>query len=142
MSEVSKINQNIIIKKVDKETINIRILDNEIVMSIVGQFNQNLEELEKLTNTTIFFRGNSLTIKGKDENIIKVSEAIKFLANKYFLTNLIEKNDILLSVKKNIVSKSLTTLVPKWPKATRSGTTPTTWRHIGATTMLTSRSRP
>jgi len=106
MSEVSKINQNIIIKKVDKETINIRILDNEIVMSIVGQFNQNLEELEKLTNTTIFFRGNSLTIKGKDENIIKVSEAIKFLANKYFLTNLIEKNDILLSVKKNIVSKS------------------------------------
>ena len=106
MSEVSKINQNIIIKKVDKETINIRILDNEIVMSIVGQFNQNLEELEKLTNTTIFFRGNSLTIKGKEENIIKVSEAIKFLANKYFLTNLIEKNDILLSVKKNIVSKN------------------------------------
>ena len=106
MSEISKINQNIIVKKIDKETINIRILDNEIVMSIVGQFNQNLEELEKLTNTTIFFRGNSLTIKGKEENVIKVSEAIKFLTNKYFLTNLIEKNDILLSVKKNIVSKN------------------------------------
>ena len=38
-------------------------------MSIVGQFNQNLQELEKLTNTTIFFRGNSITIKGQSDKI-------------------------------------------------------------------------
>ena len=35
-------------------------------MAIVGEFNSNLLELEKLTNTNIFFRGNSITIKGKD----------------------------------------------------------------------------
>ena len=42
MSEVSTIDQNIIIKKIDKETINIQINDNEMLMSIVGQFDQIL----------------------------------------------------------------------------------------------------
>ena len=32
-------------------------------------------------------------------------EAIRFLVNKYLLTNIIEKEDILLSVKKNIDSE-------------------------------------
>ena len=54
MSEISKSNQNFIIKKVDKETVNIQILDNNMLMSIVGEFNANLIELERLTNTTIF----------------------------------------------------------------------------------------
>ena len=106
MSEISNLNQNLSFKKIDKETINIQILNNDMLMSIVGQFNQNLLELEKLTNTNIFFRGNSITIKGKNENNLKVSEAIKFLVNKFLLTNLIEKNDILLSVKKNINSQN------------------------------------
>ena len=53
MSEISK-KQNLIIKKIDPKTINIQINDNQIMMSIVGQFNQNLKELEKLTNTNIF----------------------------------------------------------------------------------------
>ena len=106
MSEISNLNQNLSFKKIDKETINIQILNNDILMTLVGQFNQNLLELEKLTNTNIFFRGNSITIKGKNENNLKVLEAIKFLINKYLLTNLIEKNDILLSVKKEINSES------------------------------------
>ena len=89
MSEISKLNSNIIIKNIDNETINIQILDNDMLMSIVGQFNQNLLELEKLTRSTIFFRGNSITIKGNKEKINQASEAIKFLANKYLLTNLI-----------------------------------------------------
>ncbi|MFL2890108.1 MAG: PhoH family protein [Pelagibacteraceae bacterium] len=102
MSELGKLNQNLIIKKIDKETINLQILDNNILMSLVGEFNANLLHLEKLTNTNIFFRGNSITIKGESDNITKVSEAIKFLINKFLLTNLIEKSDITLSVKKNI----------------------------------------
>jgi len=102
MSEISKINKNFIIRKVDKETTNIQIFDNSALMAIVGEFNSNLTELEQLTNTNIFFRGNSITVKGKRENITKISEAMKFLMNKFLLTNLIEKNDIVLSVKKNI----------------------------------------
>jgi phosphate starvation-inducible PhoH-like protein len=102
MSEISKAEQKLIIKKIDKETLNIQILDNNILPLIVGQFNENLKKLEKLTKTTLFFRGNSITAKGNLENINSVSEAIRFLVNKYLLTNNIEKSDIILSVNKNI----------------------------------------
>ena len=102
MSEISKLDQNLILKKIDDKTINIQITDNEMLMSIVGQFDQNLKDLAKMTTTEVFFRGNSITCKGKRENINIFCEAIKFLINKYFLTKIIEKEDILLSVKKNI----------------------------------------
>ena len=99
MSEISKLDQNFILKKIDNETVNIQIVDNEMLMSIVGQFDQNLKDLSKLTDTETFFRGNSITCKGKKENIIVFCDAIKFLINKYFLTKIIEKEDILLSIK-------------------------------------------
>ncbi len=102
MSEISKLDHNLIIKKIDSETINFQITDNETLMSIVGQFDQNLKDLAKLTSTNIFFRGNSITCKGNKENINIFCEAVKFLINKYFLTKIIEKEDILLSVKKNV----------------------------------------
>ena len=84
MSEISKKDQNLNVKKIDNETINIQINDNEMLMSIVGQFDQNLKDLSKLTNTSIFFRGNSITCKGNKENISIFCEAIRFLINKYF----------------------------------------------------------
>ena len=101
MSEISKLEQNLIIKKIDDETVNISINDNEMLMSVVGQFDQNLKQLSKLTETDIYFRGNSITCKGDKEKIYTFCEAIKFLINKYILTNIIEKGDILLSVNKN-----------------------------------------
>ena len=101
MSEISKLNQNLIIKKIDDETINLQITDNEMLMSVVGQFDQNLKELSKLTETNVFFRGNSITCKGSKDNIDIFCKAIEFLINKYFLIKIIEKEDILLSVKKN-----------------------------------------
>ena len=102
MSEISKLDQTYIVKKIDKETVNIQINDNEILMSIVGEFDQNLKDLAKQTSTNLFFRGNSITCKGKKENIDLFCEAVKFLINKYFLTNIIEKEDIMLSVNKNM----------------------------------------
>jgi len=54
MSEISKIEQKLVIKKIDKETLNIQILDNDILSLIVGQFNENLKNLEKLTKATLF----------------------------------------------------------------------------------------
>ena len=102
MSEISKLEQNLIIKKIDKETINISIVDNEMLMAIVGQFDQNLKDLSELTNTDVYFRGNSITCKGNNENLTIFCDAIKFLINKYFLTNIVEKEDIVLSVKKNL----------------------------------------
>ena len=105
MLEINKLEQNLIIKKIDNETKNILIVNNDILMSIVGQFDQNLKNLSKLTSTNVFFRGNTITCKGTSKNTSIFCEAIKFLINKYLLTNIIEKEDILLSVKKNIEFK-------------------------------------
>ena len=102
MSEITTLSQKLIIKKIDTETVNLQITENEMLITIVGQFDQNLKDLSKLTSTNVFFRGNSITCKGKESNIKVFCEAIKFLVNKYLLTNIIEKEDIILSVKKNI----------------------------------------
>ena len=102
MSQISKLDQNLAIKKIDKTTVNISINNNEMLMAIVGQFDQNLKNLSKLTNTNVYFRGNSITCKGDNEKLSIFCDAIKFLINKYFLTNIIEKEDIVLSVKKNL----------------------------------------
>ena len=102
MSEITKLEQNLIIKKIDSETVNISINNNEMLMAIVGQFDQNLKNLSKLANTEVYFRGNSITCKGNKENLSIFCDAIKFLINKYLLTNIIEKEDIVLSVKKNL----------------------------------------
>ena len=102
MSEISKLQQKLIIKKIDNESVNLSINDNDMLMAIVGQFDQNLKSLSKLTSTDVYFRGNSITCKGEKEQLTIFCDAIKFLVNKYFLTNIIEKEDIVLSVKKNL----------------------------------------
>ena len=102
MSEISKLEQNLSIKQIDNETVNVSINNNEILMAVVGQFDQNLKHLAKLTSTNVFFRGNSITCKGKKEKLSIFCDAIKILINKYFLTKIIEKEDIILSVKKNL----------------------------------------
>ena len=103
MSELINANQKFSIKKIDKETIVINIYDNDILASIIGEFNENLKKLEKLTSTSIFYRGNTITVKGKLINVEKVSDAIRFLVDKFLLTQVIEKNDIVSSVNKNFV---------------------------------------
>ena len=99
MSEISKFDQSLILRKVDASTVNIQINDNEMLMSIVGEFNKNLKELEKLTKTTIFFRGNSITCKGDEIDLKIFSNSIRFLVDKYLLTKVIEKEDVILSIK-------------------------------------------
>ena len=71
MSKIENLDQSYSLKKIDKETINIKVHNNDILISVVGEFNNNLNELEKLTKTKIFFRGNSITIKGDHEDINK-----------------------------------------------------------------------
>ena len=102
MSEITKLDHKLILKKIDKETVVLQINDNEMLMSIAGQFDQNLKDLAKLSNTSIFFRGNTITCKGDGINIDVFCDAVKFLINKYFLTKVIEKEDITMAVKKNI----------------------------------------
>ena len=90
MLEAKNLEKQILIKKIDNRTLNVKIFDNKMLMAIVGEFNTNLAELEKLTNTKLFFRGNSITAKGDKDSILNVSESLKYLANKFLVTNSIE----------------------------------------------------
>ena len=90
MSEISKLDQNLSIKKIDDQTVNISILNNEMLMAIVGEFDQNLKSLSKLTITDVYFRGNSITCKGSKENLSTFCQAVKFLINKLDLKSRIE----------------------------------------------------
>ena len=67
MSEISKLEQNLIIKKIDKETVNLSISNNEM-LSYRAVW-QNLKSLSKLKNTNVYFRGNSITCKGDNEKL-------------------------------------------------------------------------
>ena len=40
------------------DSINVRIFNNKILMEIVGSFDNNLKELEKISGSKIYFRGN------------------------------------------------------------------------------------
>ena len=100
MLEAKNLNKEIAIKKIDNETSNIKIFNNNILAEIVGEFNKNLIKIEKLTDTKIFFRGNSITVKGNKESILTASNSLIFLVNKFLVTSSIEDNDIIYSIKK------------------------------------------
>tara|TARA_Y100001970_G_scaffold125834_1_gene155649 strand:- start:10998 stop:12014 length:1017 start_codon:yes stop_codon:yes gene_type:complete len=107
MLEAKNLNKEISIKKIDNETSNIKIYNNDILAEIVGEFNKNLIKIEKLTKTKIFFRGNSITVKGNQESILTVSNSLFFLVNKFLVTSSIEDNDINYSVKKVVTLKNM-----------------------------------
>ena len=100
MLEAKNLNKEISIKKIDNETSNIKIFNNNILAEIVVEFNKNLIKIAKLTKTQIFFRGNSITVKGNKESILTVSNSLIFLVNKFLVTSSIEDNDINYSVRK------------------------------------------
>ena len=99
-------------KKIGKEksvtydndgSININIFNNEILMEIVGSFDSNLKELEKLTGSAIYFRGNSIAIKGDKKSNEKVKDAIQYLIARFKSDNKIDKNDIISSLNNEMI---------------------------------------
>jgi len=89
----------------DNNSISVVFQNNNLLMGVVGEFDSNLKELEKLTNTNIYFRGNSILIKsdmGKNE-IVK--NAIQFLAEQFINNGSIEKKDIISSINKFMIDE-------------------------------------
>jgi len=74
-------------------------------MGVVGEFNINLKELEKLTNTNIYFRGNSILIKSNTGKNEIVKNAIQFLAEQFINNGSIEKKDIISSINKFMIDE-------------------------------------
>ena len=70
MSEISKLDQNLSIKKIDNKTVNIQVANNEMLMSIVGEFDKNLKNLSKMTSTDIFLEEIQLLVKDQRKILI------------------------------------------------------------------------
>ena len=90
----------------DNNSLSIVFQDNDLLLGVVGEFNNNLKELEKLTNTSIYSRGNSILIKSdpKKNNLLK--NAIQFLTNQFITNGNIEKKDIISSVNKFMIDEN------------------------------------
>ena len=61
-----------------------------------------LKELERLTGSNIYFRGNSITIKGNKNANEKVKIAIEYFINRIRSDKKIDKNDIIASLNKDM----------------------------------------
>jgi len=96
------------------DSININIFNNKILMELVGSFDKNLKELEKISGSTIYFRGNSLAIKGDKYANEKVKDAIEYLIERFRSDKKIDRNDIITSLNKDMIKdiKSQSTVQP------------------------------
>jgi len=99
----NKNNQEVSISYGDDDSININIFNNKILMEIVGSFDNNLKELEKISGSKIYFRGNSLSIKGKKSSNEKVKDAIVYLIDRFKSAKKIDRNDIVSSLNKDMI---------------------------------------
>ena len=57
--------------------------NNDLLMGVAGEFNKNLKELEKMTNSSLYSRGNSIMIKSDPQKNELIKNAIQFLTNQF-----------------------------------------------------------
>ena len=74
-------------------------------MGVVGEFNNNLKDLEKITDTNIYSRGNSILVKSAPKKNEIVKNAIVFLFDQFINNGTIEKKDIISSVNKFMIEE-------------------------------------
>jgi len=87
----------------DDNSINVNIFDNKILIGVVGSFDNNLKELEKVSGSKIYFRGNSITIKGDKQANEKVKDAIEYLIDRFKSDKQIDRNDIIASLNNDMI---------------------------------------
>ena len=89
----------------DNNNLSIIFQSNELLSNVVGEFNSNIKELEKITNTNIYTRGNSISVKGsgKENEIIK--NAIIFLSDRFLNNGSLEKKDVLSSINEFMIEE-------------------------------------
>ena len=109
MSGITKKNIDQAIKFVysDNNSLSVIFHDNDLLMGVVGEFNKNLQELEKITKCSLYSRGNSILIKSDPETNEKVKNAIQFLVNQFINNGNIENKDILSSVDKFMINEKI-----------------------------------
>ena len=91
----------------DNNSLSVIFHDNDLLMGVVGEFNENLKELERITNTNLYSRGNSILIKSTVEKNEKTKNAIQFLANQFINNGSIEKKDIISSIDEFMIEEKV-----------------------------------
>ena len=89
----------------DNDTLSIIFQNNEILLGVVGEFNNNIKQLEEITKTNIYTRGNSILVKSSIKKNELVKNAIKFLSEQFVINGTIEKKDIISSVNKFMIDE-------------------------------------
>ncbi len=91
----------------ENNTLSVIFHDNNLLMGIVGEFNKNLKELEKITGASLYSRGNSILIKSTSEKNEIVKNAIQFLVNQFLNNGTIENKDILSSIDQFMINEKV-----------------------------------
>ena len=115
--KINKQNKNskeISVTYADDDSINISIFDNQILRGVVGAFDNNLKELERFSGSKIYFRGNSIAIKGKKFENERVKSAIEYLIDRFRSDKKIDRNDIISSLNNDVINdiKNQSTVQP------------------------------
>jgi phosphate starvation-inducible PhoH-like protein len=108
---LSKINIKKIISELKyvysaNNTLSIIFQNNDLLLGVTGEFNNNLKELEKITKTSLYSRGNSILVKSDPEKNNIIKNAIQFLTEQYLNNGTIEKKDIVSSINKFMINEN------------------------------------
>ena len=90
----------------ENNTLSIIFQNNDLLLGVAGEFNNNLKELEKITQTSLYSRGNSILVKSNPEKNDVVKNAIQFLTEQFLNNGTIEKKDIISSVSKFMIDEN------------------------------------
>jgi Phosphate starvation-inducible protein PhoH, predicted ATPase len=91
----------------ENNTLSIIFQKNDLLLGVAGEFNNNLKELEKITQTSIYSRGNSILVKSDPEKNNLIKNAIEFLTNQFINNRTIEKKDIFSSINKFMIDEKI-----------------------------------
>ncbi len=89
----------------ENNSLSIIFQNNDLLLGVAGEFNNNLKELEKITETSLYSRGNSILVKSDPEKNNLVKNAIQFLTEQYLNNGTIEKKDIISSINKFMINE-------------------------------------
>ena len=113
-SNQNKNNREVSIVTVDDNSISVNIFNNEMLMEVVGSFDSNLKELEKKSRSKIYFRGNSITIRGNKNENEKIKNAIEYLIDRFRSNKKLDRNDVVASLNNDMIKdiKNQSTVQP------------------------------
>ena len=102
-----KLNSDLKFVYSENDTLSIIFQKNEMLLGVVGEFNNNIKELERITETKIYSRGNSILVKSNSKKNELVKNAVKFLLEQFKINGAIEKKDIISSVNKFMIDEKI-----------------------------------